>query len=79
MKADGFQSVASAGLAVAFEEKRVLDFALLPAIAGDTTHGSVAGIVTDTAHKALAGARVILARSAAGARDSLPPDTVVTN
>jgi len=79
VKADGFQSLASGGLTVAFEEKRVLDFALIAAVAGDTTHGSVAGTVTDTAHKALAGVRVILARSNAGAGDSLPPDTVMTN
>jgi hypothetical protein len=79
VKADGFQSLASGGLTVAFEEKRVLDFALIAAVAGDTTHGSVAGMVTDTAHKALAGVRVILARSNAGAGDSLPPDTVMTN
>jgi len=79
-KAEGFQSIASAGAALAFEEKRVVDLALIAAIADDTTHGSVAGLVTDTAHKALAGARVILAHSAAGAGDSSQSaDTVTTN
>lgn len=78
-KADGFQSMASTGLALTFEEKRTVDFALIAAVADDTTHGSVAGMVTDTAHKALAGARVILARSTAGAGDSQAADTVMTN
>ncbi|MBW8890168.1 MAG: carboxypeptidase regulatory-like domain-containing protein [Fibrobacteres bacterium] len=79
VKADGFQSIASAGLTVAYQASRVVDFALLPEVAGDTTHGSVAGIVSDTAHKAVAGAQVILARTGAAAGDSLPPDTVKTD
>jgi hypothetical protein len=79
VKADGFQSIASAGLTVAYQQARVVDFALIPAVANDTTHGSVAGIVTDSAHKAVSGAQVVLARTGAAAGDSLPPDTVKTD
>jgi len=79
VKADGFQSIVSAGLTVTYQQDRVVDFALIPEVAGDTTHGSVAGIVSDSAHKAVAGAQVILARTGAAAGDSLPPDTVKTD
>lgn len=66
VKTETYQSAVIAGISVAFEQNREADFFLVPVVMDDTTHGSVAGQVTDSAHKALPGVRVILSRTAGG-------------
>jgi hypothetical protein len=60
VKASGYQTAISAGVSVAYNQIRTADFFLVPALAGDSTHGSVAGVVEDSARKGLAGARIVL-------------------
>lgn len=77
--AEGLQSAVSGGWPVAYGEKRTVDIALVAAAADDTTHGSVAGMVTDAEHKAVSGARVILSRSAGGGGATASADTLETD
>lgn len=79
VKADGYQTAVSTGISVAFEQNREVGFYLVPAVADDTTHGSVAGLVTDSSHKALAGVRVILSRTAGGGGGTATADTMETD
>jgi hypothetical protein len=83
VKADGYQTAAMGGISVVYNQTHQADFFLVPAIAGDSTHGSVAGMVEDTTHKGLAGVRVILtsgriggggAGGAAAAADTVETD-----
>lgn len=79
VKAAGFQTAINQNVDVALDIKTAADFALIAAVA-DTTHGSITGTVTDAAHKALANARVILARTTGGGgQQGTPVDTVQTD
>lgn len=80
VKATGFQTAINQNVDVGLDIKTAADFALVAAGA-DTTHGSISGTVTDAAHKALANARVILARTggAGGGQQATPVDTVQTD
>lgn len=80
VKAEGYQTAVATGITVTYDQTRETDFLLVPAVAGDTAHGSVAGVVTDSAHKALAGVRIILSSGfGGGGGGAQTADTVETD
>jgi hypothetical protein len=79
VKTDSYQTAVTTGISVAFEQNREADFFLVPVVMDDTSHGSVAGQVTDSAHKALEGVRVILSRTAGAGGGAATADTIETD
>lgn len=79
VRASGFQTAVNQNVDVVLDVKTVADFALVAA-GTDSANGSISGLVTDATHKALSGARVILARSqGGGGPGGAAVDTVMTD
>jgi hypothetical protein len=75
VQAEGYQTAAATGLAVAYAHTLRADFPLVPATQIGSGPGSVAGFVTDSAQGALAGARIILDSAGSDGRSRLASQT----